>query len=243
MSAGRYIFRGAATAAEQDPMAARVPGQALSRRRMLAGAMTSVGAVALAACADSSSGGDASGATEDPADDAETLVVAHRDAHQLWNDRDLETFIPTFMPVIHYLEVASGHEISDPDEMIEFASKWFKAAPDAKLSGVYWFSGTSGDQLGDAPKAVHPEVAGDTWTVGMCTLTGTQTGPLPDGQAPTNKPFSLELAEFIAWPKDPPSSDSVAPPWKATGGAMYFNILSLAEQLGLDTPPDLPVGI
>ncbi|SDK47789.1 hypothetical protein SAMN04487916_101222 [Arthrobacter sp. ov407] len=73
----------------------------------------------------------------------------------------------------------------------------------------------------------------DLWTVGRLTLAGTQTGPLPEGQPPTNKPFKLELTEFIAWRQNPPSSESIAPPWQATGGAMYYDANSLAKQLGL----------
>ena len=119
--------------------------------------------------------------------------------------RDLETFIPTFAPSIYYMEVAKAHEINNPEEMIEFASKWFKAAPDAKLSGVFYYCGKVADQLGDPPASLNPAVVGDYCTVSRSTLSGTQTGPLPDGQPPTNKPFSLELAEFITYRENPPA--------------------------------------
>ena len=245
MSAGRHIFKGmGAAVAEQDQMAARVLGQALSRRRMLAGAMTSVGAVALTACADSGSDGDAAGATEDPADDAETLVAAHRDAHVLWNDRDLESFIPTFMPVIHYLEVASGHEISDPDEMIEVRQQVVQSRPRREASGrVLALRDQRGINSETPPRRCLPEVAGDTWTVGMCALTGTQTGPLPDGQPTTNKPFNLELASHSSAGKGSPVLRQRCP---AVEGDRWRDVLQhplAGGASGLDTPPDLPVGI
>jgi len=207
----------------------------LSRRSMMTVAGASVGAIGLWGLVDGSA---AAKTTE-----AETLLVAHRGAHELWNKRDLESFIPTFFDPIHYLEVPSGHEITNASEMIEFASKWFEMAPDAKLSGVYWYAGINGDELGKRPVAANPALEKDTWTVSMITLAGTNTGPLPEGKEPTNKPFSLQLTEWISWRKIPPASESVAPPWKATGGGMYFDSISLAKQLGLPEPPALPIPI
>jgi hypothetical protein len=155
----------------------------------------------------------------------------------------LESFIPTFFDPIHYLEVPSGHEITNASEMIEFASKWFEMAPDAKLSGVYWYAGIIGDELGERPKTANPALEKDTWTVSMITLSGTNTGPFPEGKEPTNKPFSIQLTEWISWRKIPPASESIAPPWMGTGGGMYFDSISLAKQLGLPDPPALPIPI
>jgi len=162
---------------------------------MMTVAGASVGAIGLWGLVDGSA---AAKTTE-----AETLLVAHRGAHELWNKRDLESFIPTFFDPIHYLEVPSGHEITNASEMIEFASKWFEMAPDAKLSGVYWYAGINGDELGKRPVAANPALEKDTWTVSMITLAGTNTGPLPEGKEPTNKPFSLQLTEWISWRKIP----------------------------------------
>lgn len=218
---------------------ARSAVQGLSRRGALIGAMGAVGLGALAACASPASAPAAPSAAPSAAaagGDAEVagkLIGIHKKGHELWNARDLETFIPTFAPTIHYVEVAKAHEITNAEEMIEFASKWFKAAPDAKLSGVFYYCGKVADQLGDPPASLNPAVVGDYCTVSRSTLSGTQTGPLPDGQPPTNKPFSLELAEFITYRENPPAEGSLAPPWQATGGAMYFDLLTLGNQLGL----------
>ena len=216
---------------------ARLAFQGLSRRAALTGAIGAVGLGALAACASPPPPPRRPRpyrrrAGVDP-EVAAKLIGIHQKGHELWNARDLETFIPTFAPSIYYVEVAKAHEITNPEEMIEFASKWFKAAPDAQLSGVFYYCGLVADQLGDAPASLNPAVVGDLCTVSRSTLSGTQTGPLPDGQPPTNKPFSLELAEFITYRENPPAEGSLAPPWQATGGAMYFDLLSLGNQLGL----------
>ena len=210
--------------------------QGLSRRAALTGALGVAGLGALAACASPSSAPAAAPTTAAAAAEAEVsakLIGIHKKGHELWNARDLETFIPTFAPSIYYMEVAKAKEITNPEEMIEFASKWFKAAPDAQLSGVFYYCGKVADQLGDPPASLNPAVVGDYCTVSRSTLSGTQTGPLPDGQPPTNKPFTMELAEFITYRENPPAEGSLAPPWQATGGAMYFDLLTLGNQLGL----------
>ena len=108
--------------------------------------------------------------------DKATLIGVHKKAHELWNDRDLESFIPTFAPTIHYADVPTGHEVTNATAMVEFASKWFKAAPDAKLSGVYYYAGIIADQLGEYPASLDPSLKSDLWTVARLTLTGVQTG-------------------------------------------------------------------
>ena len=195
---------------------ARVAVPGLSRRAALTGAIGAVGLGALAACASPASApasapaaAPTAAATAAAGADAEVsakLIGIHKKGHELWNARDLETFIPTFAPSIYYMEVAKAHEITNPEEMIEFASKWFKAAPDAKLSGVFFYCGKVADQLGDPPASLNPAVVGDFCTVSRSTLSGTQTGPLPDGQPPTNKPFTLELTEFITYRENPPAT-------------------------------------
>lgn len=231
----------------EDRAGTRLAIQGLSRRAALTGAIGAAGMGALVACSSSAPAVPAAAAATagdvDPAVAAD-LVEIHRRGHELWNERDLETFIPTFAPTIHYMEVASGHEITDAAEMIEFASKWFAAAPDAALSGVYFYVGTIAAQIGDLPASLDPSLEGDLCTVSRSTLAGTQTGPLPDGQPPTNMPFTMELAEFITYRENPPATGSLAPPWQATGGAMYFNIATLATQLGLAESPGLggPLG-
>lgn len=173
------------------------------------------------------------------------LVSTHRRSHGLWNKRDLESFIPTFAPTIHYLEVPKGHQVTNSAEMIDFASKWFKAAPDAKISGVYWYAGRirRPQTLGRAPSSVHRSLRKDRWTIAQMTLAGTQTGPLPSGAPPTNKRFSIHVTEFISWRRMPPAPKSLIPPSKATGGTVYYDVLSLMKQLGHTEPPGLPAPI
>jgi len=227
-------------ASSSTAIGARLAIQGLSRRAALTGALGAVGLGALAACASAPAPAapataptPTAAAASGDAEVAAKLIEIHRRGHELWNQRDLESFIPTFAPTINYMDVASGHEITNAEEMTEFASKWYMAAPDAKLSGVFFYCGKVAAQLGDAPASLNPAVAGDLCTVSRSTLTGTQTGPLPEGKPPTNKPFSMELTEFITYREIPPAEGSLAPPWQATGGAMYFNILTLATQLGL----------
>ena len=140
--------------------------QGLSRRAALTGALGVAGLGALAACAPAapSSAPAAAPTTAAAAAEAEVsakLIGIHKKGHELWNARDLETFIPTFAPSIYYMEVAKAKEITNPEEMIEFASKWFKAAPDAQLSGVFFYCGKVADQLGNAPASLNSAVAGD----------------------------------------------------------------------------------
>ena len=189
------------------------------------------GSAATTSAAATGSASASAGADEQQYKDA--LIKAHIEAHQLWNDRKLDAFIPTFASPIHYTDVPTGHAVSDATKMTEFAAKWYEAAPDAKLSGAYYYAGTLADQLGEYPASLDAALKPDLWTIGRLTLAGTQTGPLPEGKPPTNKPFSLELTEFIAWRQNPPSSESIVPPWQATGGAMYYDANSLAKQLGL----------
>lgn len=88
----------------------------------------------------SDGGGPTAGSTNPGADEPEyreALVGAHRKSHDLWNARDLAAFIPTFASPIHYSDVPAGHVVSDASKMTDFATKWFLAAPDAKLSGAY----------------------------------------------------------------------------------------------------------
>ncbi|SDK47759.1 hypothetical protein SAMN04487916_101221 [Arthrobacter sp. ov407] len=139
--------------------------QGVSRRRvMLAGtagagmwtlatlsACTNTGGSSATTSAAATSAAASAGADEQQYKDA--LIKAHIEAHQLWNDRKLDAFIPTFASPIHYMDVPTGHVVSDATKMTEFAAKWYKAAPDAKLSGAYFYTGTIADQLGEYP---HP---------------------------------------------------------------------------------------
>jgi hypothetical protein len=121
----------------------------------------------------------------------------------LWNERDLAAFIPAFLPTIYYVDVPTGHEVTNATEMTSFASKWYECAPVCQL-----------------------------------TLTGTQTGPLPNGHKPTARNSASTAPSGSAGeacPQPPEHHPSV----EGIGGDMYYDRATMAQQLGLASDPGL----
>lgn len=139
-----------------------------------------------------------------------TILERDRWGHDWWNARNLQPFLPLFDPVFYYVDHPTGKIVSTVPQMNEFASGFWGVTSNGQMVDRTYY------QAGNL-------------TLATFTVKGTNDR-MPNGKQPTNKNFALEGAEFIYW-----SSEG-----KGVGGDMYFDRLTVLNQLGF-VPPGFPL--
>lgn len=135
-------------------------------------------------------------------------IETYRAGHQAFNRRDFDAMTMRYADSITWTDHARGLTFKTPKEFRDdFLSGWVKAASNIRIT---------------APRYID---AGET---ALCTFTvvGTHDGPLGPFPA-TGKEFALGLCEM--WHFDATGA--------VVGGDLYYDQLSLLQQLGLTPAP------
>lgn len=130
-------------------------------------------------------------------------VESFRAAHSAFNNRDFDGAIGELAEGVIYEDHARSVRFTGPEEFRQFMEAWVTVFPDARIT-----------------EAVYMD-AGDT-VISEFTGTGTNTGPIGP-HPPTGRTMKLHFCEVMRYNAE----------GKAVSGGIYYDQLSMLQQLGL----------
>jgi steroid delta-isomerase-like uncharacterized protein len=129
-----------------------------------------------------------------------------RDVHAAWNRRDFDRIIALASPEVEWVMMPTGQKFRGLDGMRQYSQGWATGFPDGRTKEVNL-------------------IAGDNGAVIEFIGSGTHTGPLmsPAGEIPpTGKRVEMPFCEVFRIKNG-----------KIVGGAIYFDMATMLQQLGL----------
>lgn len=133
-------------------------------------------------------------------------VEAHKAAHEAFNRRDYIAMVKDLTIGFTYVDHPRDITMKTRDEFKGWSQDWVAAFSDAAITEAQYIDG------------------GDT-TIALCVGRGANDGPL--GPLPkTGRRVSIPFCEVLRWDKS----------GKTTGGAAYYDQLTLLVQLGHAKP-------
>lgn len=129
-----------------------------------------------------------------------------RDVHDAWNGRDFDRILAHTAEDCEWVMMPTGQTFRGLDGMRQYASGWATAFPDGRVEDTSVIAGDNGGVI---------EFIGR----------GTHTGPLvsPAGEIPpTGRTLELPFCEVYRITNG-----------KIVGGAIYFDMAGMLQQLGL----------
>lgn len=140
----------------------------------------------------------------------ESNAALVREVHAAWNKRDFERIIALTAPEFEWVMMPSGQKFRGTDGMRQYAQGWATAFPDGRIEDTN-------------------VIAGDNGAVVEFTGRGTHTGPLmaPTGEIPpSGRRLDMPFCEIYRIKNG-----------KIVGGAIYFDMATMLQQLGLMPQP------
>ena len=129
-----------------------------------------------------------------------------RDVHQAWNKRDFDRIIALTSPEVEWVTMPTGQKFRGLDGMRQYAQGWATAFPDGRVEDSNLIASDNG---------------GAVEFIGR----GTHNGPLmsPSGEIPaTGRRLEMSFCEIYRIKNG-----------KIVGGAIYFDMATMLQQLGL----------